>query len=222
MKQMKIIGMVIVLTLAAQAGWKRVKSLEHYGPKSFTLKQDVAYMELRKFTSRTDPSGTSKSVETMLRIYRTPLSSFGSQAQRIFSHTPVKKRYAFKKGEYVGLGGTSSWYYNGMMIDYKGKTWRLENVRDVVDMIKPIDTPAEIALVMWLHSDAREKSEKYSLKYRKSGSGYIVREYHSTHDYSNWKYQCGEYTFEYRLSREGKLSHKKRMKSKKFKECGSE
>jgi len=217
-----MIGMVIVLTLATQAGWKSVKSLEHYGPKSYTLKQGVAYVELRKWTSSTDPRGTTKHVERKLRMYATPLSHFSPKIRRAFSHTPVKKRYAFKKGEYVGLGGTSSWYYNGVMIDHKGKIWRLENRQDVVDMVKPIDTPAEVALVMWLHSDAREKSEKYSLKYRKSGSGYIVREYHSNHDYSNWKYQCGEYTFEYRLSRQGKLRHKKRMKSRNFKECGSE
>jgi len=115
-----------------------------------------------------------------------------------------------------------SWYYNGFMLDNAGKTWRLENAKDVIDMIKPIDTPAELSFVLWLNGDAQEKAEKYSAKYRKSGSGYIIREQHSSHEYSSWKYACGEYVFEYKINVSGKIAQKKLIKKRKFKVCGGE
>jgi hypothetical protein len=108
------------------------------------------------------------------------------------------------------------------MLDKAGKIWRLENTKDMIDMLYPIDTPADLSLVLWLNSDAREKAEKYSAKYRKSGSGYIVREHHSSHEYNGWKYACGEYVFEYRINASGKVTQKKLIKKRKFKVCGGE
>ena len=49
MKKIYIILLTIFLTFTAHAGWKPLKSLDHYGPKAFTLKEGVAYMEIRKY-----------------------------------------------------------------------------------------------------------------------------------------------------------------------------
>ena len=220
MKQIKIVLITILLTLTVHAGWKPLKSLDHYGPKAFTLKKGVVYVELykyRKLTEMAEKVTVSKNTSVALRIYQSTPHNMN-----VFSRIPLKERYAIKKGEYVGLGGSSSWYYNGFMLDAAGKTWRLENTKDVIDMLYPIDTPADLSLVLWLNSDAREKAEKYSAKYRKSGSGYIVQEYHASHEYSSWKYACGEYTFEYKINVSGKIIQKKLIKKRKFKVCGGE
>ncbi len=220
MKQIKIILITLLLTLTANADWKPLKSLDYYGPKAFTLKKGVVYVELRKYSKSTEMAEkvtVTKNTSVALQIYQsTPYN------MNVFRRMPLKERYAIKKGEYVGLGGSSSWYYNGFMLDSKRKTWRLENIKDIVDMVKPIDTPAELSLVLWLNGDAQEKAEKYSAKYRKSGSGYIIREHHSSHEYSSWKYACGEYTFEYKINVSGKITQKKLIKKRKFKVCGGE
>ncbi|BAF72964.1 hypothetical protein [Sulfurovum sp. NBC37-1] len=218
MKQIKTIFITLLLTLSANAGWKPLKSLEHYGSKAFTLKKGVVYVELRKYSKTTEMSRlptVTKNTSVALRIYQS-----APRNMNVFSRIPLKEQYAIKKGKYVGLGGSSSWYYNGFMLDSKRKTWRLENIMDVVDMVKPIDTPAELSLVLWLNSDAGEKAEKYSAKYRKSGSGYVVREHHVSHEYNGWKYACGEYIFEYKINVSGKITQKKLIKKRKFKVCG--
>lgn len=208
------------MTLTANAGWKPLKSLDHYGPKAFTLKKDVAYIELRKYSKSTEMAEkvmVSKNTSVALRIYQSTPHNLS-----VFSRIPLKEQYAIKKGEYAGLGGSSSWYYNGFMLDKAGKTWRLENTKDVIAMLYPIDTPADLSLVLWLTSDAREKAEKYSAKYRKRASGYIVQEYHTSHEYSSWKYACGEYIFEYKINHSGKITQKKIIKKRQFKVCGGE
>jgi hypothetical protein len=220
MKQIKTMLVVILLTLTANADWKPLKSLDHYGPKAFTLKKGVVYVELREYsesTEMTEKVTVKKSTSVALRIYQsTP------RKMDVFSHIPPKERYAIKKDENVGMVSLSSCYYNGFMQDSVGKTWRLENRKDMIDMLYPIDTPADLRLVLWLHSNAQEKAEKYSVKYRKSGSGYIVREKHSSHEYNGWKYACGEYIFEYKINASGKVTQKKLIKKRKFKVCGGE
>jgi hypothetical protein len=220
MKQIKTMLVVILLTFTANADWKQLKSLDHYGPKAFTLKKGVVYVELREYsesTEMTEKVTVKKSTSVALRIYQsTP------RKMNIFSHIPPKERYAIKKDEYAGFASSSSWYYNGFMLDKAGKIWRLENAKDMIDMLYPIDTPADLSLVLWLHSNAQEKAEKYSAKYRKSGSGYIVREHHSSHEYNGWKYACGEYIFEYKINASGKVTQKKLIKKRKFKVCGGE
>jgi len=220
MKQIKTMLVVILLTFTANADWKPLKSLDHYGPKAFTLKKGVVYVELRKYSKLTEMAekvAVSKNTRVALRIYQS-----APRKINIFSRIPPKERYAIKKDEYVGLVSSSSWYYNGFMQDSTGKIWRLENTKDIINMLYPIDTLADLRLVLWLNSDAKEKAEKHSAKYRKNGSGYIVREKHSSHEYNGWKYACGEYIFEYKINASGKVTQKKLIKKRKFKVCGGE
>ena len=227
MKQIKSILIAILLTITVNADWKPLKMLDHYGPKAFTLKKGVAYVEICKYTERyhLSASGTDTTTEkeVRFRMYRHPMSYFGSATKRAFQSIPTKKKFAFKKGGEGGMGAGLNWYYNGMMLDSKGKQWRLENIQDVVDMVKPIDTPADLRLVLWLHSDAQDRSDKnsYSAKYRKSGSGYVVRERHIAHGGGDWIYGCGDYTFEYKVNRSGKITQKKLLR-KKVVECGAD
>ena len=218
MKQIKMILMATLLTLTANAGWKSVKTLGHYGPKAFTLKQGVQYVELRKYSKTTiksrNASKPTKEITTVLRMYQTP-----PRNKRVFKRMPMKKRYAFKKGEWGGLASVGSWYHNGFMLDTARKTWRLENAKDVIDMVRPIDTPAEIRLVLWLHGDAESHADTYSAKYRKSGKGYIVKEHYIINDST---YGCGDYSYQYKISRSGKIRQKKLLRKRSVKECGGE
>ncbi|BAF72965.1 hypothetical protein [Sulfurovum sp. NBC37-1] len=228
MKQIKTILIIILLTLSTNAGWKPLQSLDHYGPKAFTLKKGVAYVEIRKYTETYIPNAagsgdTAKKKAVVFRMYRHPLSYFGSATKHAFQKISSKKRYGFKKGAYASLGPSSKWYYDAFMLDSTGKSWRLENIQDVVDMVKPVDSLADLSLVLWLHSNAQDLSDKksYSAKYRKNGSGYVVREHHIAHGGGDWIYGCGDYTFEYKVNTSGKVVQKKLIKKRKV-ECGGE
>lgn len=218
----------MLLILAAQADWKPLKSLDHYGPKAFTLNKGVAYVEIRKYTETYIPNASgngdiAKKKTVVFRMYRNPLSYFGSTAKHAFGKISPEKRYGFKKGAYASLGPSAKWYYGGYMLDSSGKSWRLENIQDVVNMVKPVDTPADLSLVLWLNSDARDRSDQksYGAKYRKSGSGYVVREHHIAHGGGDWIYSCGDYTFEYKVNASGKVTQKKLIRKRKI-ECGGE
>jgi hypothetical protein len=219
-KYIKVLCIIALLTFTANANWKPLKLFGQYGPKAFTLKKGVTYVELRKYSESTEYAEkvmVSKNTSVALRIYQsTP------RKMNVFSRIPLKEKYAIKKGEYGGLVASLVWYYNGFMLDDMGKTWRLENTKDMIAMLYPVDTPADLSLVLWLNSNAFEYSDKYSTKYRKSGSGYIVRESHSSHVHNGWKYACGEYVFEYKINASGKITQKKLIKKRKFKLCGGE
>ncbi len=228
MKQIKILLITLLLTLTANAGWKPLKSLDHYGPKAFTLKKGVAYVEIRKYTETYIPNASgngdiTKKKAVVFRMYRHPLSYFGSATKHAFQKISPKKRYGFKKGAYASLGPSAKWYYGGFILDSIGKSWRLENIQDVIDMVKPVDTPADLSLVLWLNSDAQDRSDQksYSAKYRKSGSGYVVREHHIAHGGGDWVYSCGDYTFEYKVNASGKVTQKKLIRKRKV-ECGAD
>jgi len=215
MKQIKTILIAILLTLTANADWKPLKSLDHYGPKAFTLKKGVTYVEVRKY-SQMDygrENEVFKDKTLLLRMYQnTPPSSK-------IKGIPAKKSLAFKKGSRGGLTFVKSWFYIGFMLDSANKAWRLESVQDLVDMVRPIDTAAEIRLILWLNGNADGNVDKYSAKYRKSGSGYIVKEHYVSN--GDDVYGCGDFTYEYRINRSGKITQKKLLR-KKAVECGGD
>ena len=212
MKQIKIIFITLLLTLTVHAGWKPLKSLDHYGPKAFKLKTGVAYVEIRTYKediyAYASEISRRKNETVVFKMYRHPLSYFGSTAKRTFESLPGKKKFAFMKYGNSGIGRSIEWYNNGFMIDDQGKQWRLENVQDVIEMVKPIDTPAELMLVFWLNGGKQKNTT-----YRKIGSGYVIREHYTSIDGPD----CGDYTFEYKVNRLGKMSKKKLIKFKKSK-----
>jgi hypothetical protein len=216
MKQMRMIGMAILLSFATQAGWKPLKTLGHYGPKAFSLKKGAAYVEIRKHSKHTEGYSPKvvKRTSVALRIYHAR-----PRNKSVFAQLPLKKRYGFKKGKYSGMVSSGSWYYNGFMQDSTGKTWRLESAKEVIDMIRPIDTSADIELVLWLHSDAETEASTYSAKYKKSGKGYLIRQHYIINESS---YGCGDFTYQYKMSRSGRITQKKLLKKRAAKECGGE
>ncbi len=218
MEQAKILLLATLLSCASQAGWHPLKTLEHYGPNAFTLKKGVAYVELRKFSTMTLYSGkshrTTKKASSALRLYRT-----APHDKEIFRRLPIQKRYAFNKGSTGGYLSASEWYYNGFMMDSAHKLWRLEYAKDVIDVLRPIDTPAEIRLVLWLNG-RYSSNDRYNAKYRKDGISYLVREHFIINDADTWQ-GCGDYTYQYRINSSGKILQKKLIRKKAVRECGA-
>ena len=105
------------------------------------------------------------------------------------------------------------------MLDSNGKQWRLENIQDVIDMIRPIDTPAEVRLVLWLHGVTHTSDGKYSIQYRKNGKEYVIKEHYVCHECAC---DCGDYIYQYKVNRSGKITQKKLLRKKAVKlcECG--
>ena len=223
MKYIKFLFIIVLLTFTANADWKPLKSLDHYGPKAFTLKKGVAYVEIRKYTEifhRIEP-GKNKTTEknVVFKMYRYPLAHFGSVVSRTFQNIPGNKKFAFKKGGEGGLGNVSNWFHNGFMLDDTHKSWRLENIQDVIDMVQPIDTEAEIRLVLWLNGNADGNVDEYSATYRKDGSGYVVKEHYVSN--GDDVYGCGDFTYRYKISSTGKITQKKLLKKRKV-ACGAD
>ena len=205
-----------MVSLTANAGWKPLKALDFYGPQSFTLKKGVRYVEIREYTKQDygRKNEVFKEQALVMRMYqhRPPTSKI--------KHIPAKKSLAFKKGSSVGLTFVWSWFYIGFMLDDAFKSWRLESVNDLIDMVKPIDTEAEIKLILWLNGNMNIDNDvsKYSAKYRKNGSGYIVKEHYISYGDT---YGCGDFTYQYKISRDGKIIQKKLLKKRKV-ECGGD
>jgi len=219
----KILFISVLCTLTANAAWKTLHSLDYYGPKAYTLKEGVAHVEVRKYETFSGSAPDNKKrysykkVTTVLRMSRKALSSFSNKTQDGFKRLPAKQIYGFKKGWAGGRYNSRSWYHNGFMLDFHGKMWRLEYIQDVVEMVKPIDTPAELRLILWLHSKDDDFKEKYSAKYRKSGNIYMVEE---NYEITDGDRGCGNFTYRYKINRSGKIIQKKLLRKKDAKFCG--
>ena len=217
---MKKITVVLMLIGGfASANWHSLKLMSAYSGRDFSLKKGVEYIEIKRVDIYSADPRTpreklieQKSIRTVFKMYKKPLLSFGKEVASNFKRLPLssKKKDSFLSGGVGHLGGTSYWYYNGFMLDSNLKTWRLENTQDIIDMVKPINTPAEIKLVMWANKYAEgflTDSGGYRAKYKKQGKNYIVEEHYSIEDMAYG--ECGVYTYQSTISRSGKLVNRK-------------
>jgi len=115
----------------------------------FSLKKGVEYIEVKR-VDIFKPIYPQAKTKVHKKTIKKPLSSFGAKVSNNFKSLPLssKKSKSFLQGSQGYLSGVSSWYYNGFMLDSNLKTWRLENTKDLIDMVKPINTPAEVKLAM--------------------------------------------------------------------------
>ncbi len=215
----KIIITLMGTVLCVSAGWHPLKPMTDYHGEDFHLKPSVAYVELRRSDTVLLKEYKTK-VKRAFIMSRKSLDSYGVKTAKAFRHIPMssKKRYKLLSGGY----GFSSWYYNGFMLDTHGKIWRLETVKDLIDMVAPIDTPAEAKLVLWAHKHAEgftTDDEGYRAKYRKSGQNYIIEEHYAVDDTIYG--ECGVYTYRSTVTRSGRITHRKRISKRPVKDCGT-
>ncbi len=216
---MKKTAMTLMSTLlCVSAGWHGLKSVDAYRAKDFHFKSGVAYVEMRLQNSIApmhDPKHLKVKTKRVFAMGRKSPSSFGSKIANKFRHLPMsaKKRHTLLSGRHTGLIGTSTWYYNGFMLDTQGKMWRLEGIKDLIDMVAPIDTPAEVSLVLWAN-----KHNEWSAKYRKSGDHYLVED----HVVADTSAGCFRTTYRSTITRSGRMTHRKRISKHPSQECGAE
>jgi len=216
---MKKITMTLMSTiLCVSAGWHSLKSVDAYRAKDFHLKSGVAYVEMRQRQSIApmhDPKHLTVKTKRAFVMGRRSPSSFGFKTAKRFQHLPMsaEKRYALLRSSGGGLLGAIKLYYNGFMLDTHGKMWRLEGMKDLIGMVAPIDTPAEISLVMWAH-----KHNEWSAKYRKSGNNYLVED----HVIADTAAGCFRTTYRSTITRSGRITHRKRISKRPSQMCGAE
>jgi hypothetical protein len=208
------------------AGWHPLKPMSAYHGQDFHLKAGVAYVEMRRSdTFRPDHGKPTTHVRRAVTLSRKPLSRYGAKTVRDFQRLPMssKKRYTLMRGGAGHLSGSSIWYYNGFMLDTHGKMWRLETIQDLIDMVRPIDTPAEAKLVLWAHQHAEgftTDSSDYRARYKKIGRNYLIEEHYAITDTAYG--ECGIYTWRSTVTHAGHISQRKRISKRPSKYCGGE
>ncbi len=206
-----LIALLCVVSLNAK--WKSLKDIKAYSPTSFTLKKGVAYVELRSLiTSKSNHSKIKRSLNINAKMYRKPLSSYGSDATKRFRNLPMSKskRNIIKQGSWSTEGSYGSWFCNGFMLTNDKKTWRLENKKDVVEIMKPVNTEAELSLIMWLYGHSGK------FKYKKNSHGYTVIEH-----YSKEQDSCADVTYRYNITSLGVVT-KKLLKKRAYSCAGAD
>ena len=86
-------------------------------------------------------------------------------------------------------------------------------MRDLIGIVVPIDTPAEVSLVLWAH-----KYNEWSAKYRKSGNNYLVEDYVIADTAAG----CFRTTYRSTITRSGRIIHRKRISKHTPQKCGAE
>jgi hypothetical protein len=157
MKQMKMIGMAILLSFATQAGWKPLKKVEEYTGTAYNLKSHVAYMEIRLYKTK-----KSTRANKVFALYRKPLSSYAKSMVSKFKN--LEKRYSDKES-YLRIRN----HGNAFFIDTHGKMFWTDEIKDIKMLLGEIDTPAELSLVLWLGYENGWQT------YKKTSHGYKIK-----------------------------------------------
>ena len=224
----KIVAILAMAVGSLSANWHPLKLMKAYNGRDFTLKNGVEYVEVKKvhvFEPYHSKAKKRVKKSRVLRLYREPLSSFSAKVRKDFKNLPLsaKKSKSFMHGGQGHLGGSEHWYYNGFMLDSNLKTWRLESKEDLIDMVKPIDTPAEAKLVMWVNGFAEDfltYDNEYKAKYKKVGKNYIVKEHYKVTDTAYG--DCGIYTYKSKVTRDGRVLNRRLIQKAPTKICGGE
>ncbi len=214
----KVLLAVLVSVVAFGGGYKPLKALGKFSAKDFHLKEGVDYMEIRMYSGDGDTVDTKKAyleVQAGSRV----LSSFDPQlVKRFKAIKPMINGADIRKSMMCLMMGCVSRVSNGFAIHSDGKQVRMNETRDVVDYLGDIDTPAELKLVLWLNDNMRDKEDnQMSDRYAVTGNGYkVIYTYENT--LANMG-ECGVFTQEITVSRKGKVSAKKAVKTKESKHC---
>jgi len=222
----KILILAIALSTSLSAKWQDIRVLKYNkNPENFNLKSGIEYIEIHSHNiSEFYPDKKNKRRyydAVWLKMGNKLLNSFGKGAVTSFAkYQKIAKRdNALVVYDNSTKRAYSFIYFNAYMIDSSGKQWFLENKQDLIDMIKPIDTPQEAALIMWLngYSSLVYSNYRYRLKYKKLNSGYSILESYQKEDKEYGG--CIDYKYISTIDRLGAIV-KRSLVSKKSKLCG--
>ena len=201
-------------TKTNDSNWHKLKMLKEYDATDFNLKEGVEYLEIRIYTKGQQKQNYSKKYQVAVRMYRTPLDSFGSKMVKEFKNIEpnFSNETNIKKRGFCLMAGCTHILGNGMMIDSKKKMWSMNTTDDIIDMIGEVDTPAEAKLIVWLKDKNMRELEGDIYKYRKVSNGYeISNEYEN--GIANFG-ECGHFIYEMFVSKDGEISNKRLVEKK--------
>ena len=192
--------------------WKEF-SVSNYANNDYTLRDDIAYFELRKylFDTTTDKQISDKYIP-YLKIYKKALSSYPSKVIEEFQQIP------FLNGQVESITKISTdaprykFKVKGFIIKNSNKFWTINEKKDLIWLFDKIDTPAELYQFLRINNllgytnsykieddGYRVKQVKVEYKSEKKSKGdfdeYTEYQIHTTHIYdikSN-----GEFTKEF-------------------------
>ena len=209
---MKLINIVIVLlsfSLFSSAKWHELDNIKYSNSaKDFNLKSGIEYIELDLHSIyRNYSSDKRKKYHHIiwLKMGKKPLKSFGKTAVATFK----KYRKIGKRDKALIAYNNSNKrkydlsYYNAYMLDSNGRFWFIENRQELIDFLKPIDTPQEASLVMLLNGYSQKSYDVnvYHQKYKKIKNGYSIIE---TYEKEDKKYGgCIEYKYRNTINKQG-------------------
>jgi len=157
MKMIRTIVLLVLLTFTAEAGWKALKKSEEYPGNAYHLKENVGYMEIRLYQSK-----KSEKANKSIVLYRKTLSSYPKSVVSKFKD--LTKRYSDTDIAYRIRD-----HGNAFFIDIEGKIFWTDETKDVKMLMGEIDTPAELALSLWLSYENGWQT------YEKRSNGYKIK-----------------------------------------------
>ncbi len=218
---MKFITIILLTVSLSSANiWKELKPIASYKSTDYRLNSNIAYIELRRYQkyiksgSNMDKSFNSNIYIKVLQIGEQPKIS-SNQLRRFNS---IKGDFGdisnIRKDSMSLMSGCSCNIVNAFMIDKNSKMWRLNEVKDIVNSIKPIDTPAEIRLIIWLHYIKFDKSK---IRYKKIEDGFdILLEYENS--LLN-RGECGKFGYKFTIDKSGKVLNMHQIYKAKSDDC---
>ncbi len=205
MQIFKIILLVLLLTglHAKTTKWKELKSVHLYTASEFNFKSDVKCLEMKTCTSNVKREKCTYKTYTKISICPEPLQHLDSKLIKRYKKLFPKA----SKKDNIRKDILPNSITNGFSIDDKGTIWRLNEVKDVLDILGEIDTPAEAQFVLWLHGKDPAKS------YRKVAKGYEVLIENKTLSPCDGKKDYEEiFIYQREISKQGKISKQKLIK----------
>ncbi len=208
--------------------WQELKALESYPASAYRLKEGVEYMEIRTYSKHVSGMIGMTPLKTYFKKYvavklgKKSLDSFDPKVVENFKalspSTPEETN--IRKNQFALMSAFTSYASNGFMIDKNNKAWQINRVSNVIGKLGEIDTIAEVKFVLWLNDKHRSTMDrKHKDKYRKTSKGYIViSEYEN--QMTNYG-ECGHFTYQINISKQGKITQNKLLKKKPVKSCGS-
>jgi len=163
MIQKKIIGFVLLCFTflwftpslhAKDTQWQKLKPLEAYVGSAYHLKERVAYMEIRTYSSRKNTKPTQ-----IFKLYKKPLKNYSKDTIKKFKALRAK----YSKRADIRANA------NAFFIDTKGKMFQMDMKKDIVVLLGEIDTLAEVQLLLWL------RYEKYAKRCKRTANGYTIK-----------------------------------------------
>jgi len=192
---------------AKTAKWQDLKSVQIYTTNDFHLQKSVKCLELRTCAIDAKHQKCRGKASTQVSICVEPLKSFDSKLIKRFKKLSPKSSLQNNIRKTLLPSNVT----HGFSIDDKGTIWRLNEVKDIIDILGEIDTPAEAQLVLWLHGKYQGK------RYRKVSHGYeiITEDRRSScdgvDDYEEY------FSYLLHVGMQGKITKKKLLKHTKHK-----